>query len=67
MDYWLIDNQGKMLVHVNLSCDILRISENFIFFRTTDADGNYLANCFKRTEKESNDLSSLKDLDIFYR
>ncbi len=64
MDYWLIDDQGKILVQMNLGCDLLKISENFIFFRTTDADGNYLIHCYKRVEAEKNDLSSLKDLEI---
>ncbi len=63
-EYWLIDKKGKTITHVSLDCEVLRISKHFIFFRTTDEEGNYLIHCLKRSETESKDLLSLKGINL---
>lgn len=59
-EYWLIDENGKTIALVSLDCEMLRVTEHFIFFSTTDEEGNYLIHCLKRSETESRDLLSLK-------
>jgi hypothetical protein len=58
----LISNTGKTLARANLNCDMLQISKNFVLFRTTDEDGNYLVHCLTRMGYEQDDLLRLKEL-----
>jgi hypothetical protein len=62
INYWLINNTGKTLAQANLNCDMLQISKNFVLFRTTDKDGNYLVHCLTRMGDERDDLLRLKEL-----
>jgi hypothetical protein len=41
---------------------MLQISKNFVLFRTTDEDGNYLVHCLTRMGYEQDDLLRLKEL-----
>lgn len=63
-EYWLFDENGNILTKTSLDSLRLRISKHFVFFSTTDEEGNYLVVCLKRIGSEIEDLSRLKELKI---
>ena len=40
----------------------LRVDKNFIFFHTSDEDGNILVHCVKRKGSEKDDFLRIKEL-----
>ena len=61
-DFWLLDETGKTLAHVEAPVGGLRISRHFIFFYTSDEDMNIYIHCAKRKGSEKNDFLRVKDL-----
>lgn len=58
LDYWLLDQEGKKLSQISTTANYIQITNNFIFFRTTDKDMNVTAQVLKRAgaDTESEDL-----------
>ena len=61
-DFWLLDETGKTLAHIEAPVGGLRISRHFIFFYTSDEDMNIYIHCAKRKGSEKNDFLRVKDL-----
>lgn len=61
-NYWLLDGKGKILAHMTIAGSWLRIDRNFVFFQTSDEDGNTLVHCVKRQSSEKDDLLRIKEL-----
>ena len=61
-NYWLLDGNGKTLAQMKISGSWLRIDKNFIFFHTSDEDGNILVHCVKRQGSEKDDFLRIKEL-----
>ena len=55
-DYWLLDEEGKILAHIRTDVYGIRISPHFIFFASRDEDGNILIQRLKRKGSEQEDL-----------
>jgi hypothetical protein len=61
-NYWLLDGNGKTLAQMKIAVGWLRIDKNFIFFLTSDEDGNILVHCVKRQGSEKDDFLRIKEL-----
>lgn len=64
LNYWLLDENGKILAEIRLDEEMIRISKHFILIRDTDEDGNYLVKCLKRKGNEREDMLTIKKLNI---
>ena len=64
INYWLLENNGKILTRISLEGWGLRISEHFIFFMTSDEDENILVHCIKRKGTEKEDFLRVKNLKL---
>ncbi len=60
INYWLLDENGKIVAKIRTEFSALEISKHFIFYRTTDEEENILINCLKRTGTEKEDLLRLE-------
>jgi len=58
-DYWLLDDDGKTVAKISAQYLEIEIAKHFIFYRTTDEEGNILIHCLKRTGTEKEDLFRL--------
>jgi hypothetical protein len=61
-NYWLLDDNGKILAQMKIAGSWLRIDKNFILFHTSDEDGNILVHCLKRQGSEKDDFLRIKEL-----
>jgi hypothetical protein len=59
--YWLLDENGKTLAQMRLAVWGIRMCEHFVFFYSTDEDGNALVHCVKRKGSEKEDFLRIKD------
>jgi len=55
-DYWLIDEEGKILAHTRTDAYGIRISPHFIFFASRDEEENICIHRLKRKGNEEEDL-----------
>lgn len=62
-EYWLLDENGKILAQMRLAGAGIRITENFIFFSTLDEDENDLVHCVKRKGSEKEDFLGIKKFE----
>lgn len=60
LDYWLLDEGGKILSKISTTANYIRISKSFIFFRTTDEDMNITSHALRRTGKEREDILKIR-------
>jgi hypothetical protein len=60
INYWLLDENGNVLAKISAEFSYLVISKHFIFYRTTDEEGNILIHCLKRGGTEKEDLLRLE-------
>ena len=61
IQYWLLDEKGKILAQMRLAGFDVSITENFVFFYSRDEDENVLVNCVKRKGSEKEDFLRLKE------
>jgi len=61
-DFWLLDDNGKIMAHIRIAGEVEGISENFVFVETVDEDENILVNCVKRKGFEKEDFMRIKEL-----
>ncbi len=54
--YWLLDEEGNSLAQITIEARNLRISRHYIFYGTTDEEGNILVHCLKRGGSEKEDF-----------
>lgn len=60
-DYWLLDENGKILVQMRLAVWGIRMCEHFVFFYSTDEDQNESVHCVKRKGSEKEDFLRIKE------
>jgi len=60
-DYWLLDENGKMLTQMRLAGSGMRMCEHFVFFYSSDEDQNELVHCVKRKGSEKEDFLRIKE------
>jgi len=57
---WLLDENGRTIAKIGSEFSYLVISKHFIFYRTTDEEGNILIHGLKRMGTEKEDLLRLE-------
>jgi hypothetical protein len=61
-DFWLLDDKGKMMAHIQIAGYVQGISENFVFVNMVDEEGIILVHCVKRKGSEKEDFLRIKEL-----
>lgn len=61
-DFWLLDDNGKIMAHIRIAGMVEGISENFVFIETVDEEENVLVHCVKRKGSDKEDFLRLKEL-----
>lgn len=61
-DFWLLDDNGKILAQMRLAGFDVSIAENFVFFYSQDEEENILVHCVKRKGSEKEDFLRIKEL-----
>jgi hypothetical protein len=62
IDYWLLDENGKIQAQMQLAGYGVSITENFVFFYSRDEEENILVHCVKRKGSEKEDFLRIKEL-----
>jgi hypothetical protein len=57
-DYWLMEGDGKISTTVAVGGWGLDISESYVFYMTSDEEGNTVVHCVRRAGTEKDDLSA---------
>ncbi len=61
-DFWLLDDNGKIMAHIQIAGSVVGISENFVFVNTVDEEEIILVNCIKRKGPEKEDFLRIREL-----
>jgi hypothetical protein len=64
IQYWLLDENGKILAQMRLAGFDVSFTEHFVFFYSRDEDENILVNCVKRKGSEKDDFFRIKKFEI---
>lgn len=61
-DFWLLDDNGKIMAHIQIAGYVVGISENFVFVNTVDEEGIVLVHCVERKWSEKEDFLRIREL-----